>query len=797
MSNECTNSGFGVRNADGSEVKLAMQRLWLTGTLLPAGARLVLRHDFTSGEKKPLEVVYTFMLPRDAALSRFRIVGEGFEAHSELRPVKEAEQKYEEGIQSGHTAVLTQVHQDGIVNLNVGNIRPGESVSVLLEIAAGVELREDGFQFRFPFTMAPGYHGKATAVQVDPDTLEMTLPEEAFGDLLLPPWKSGAKGMHAVGFDLGIELPGALQSVSSPSHPLSVRLAEKKRQSVQLATTGDVPDRDLVIDVQYAIEAPVVLAGLDSSGKGRFIALVPLSSLGEKVTEAPKRVVFLLDRSGSMGGEEIKQARSAIVSCLGSLGELDQFGIVAFDNQTESLNPQLLPATHENIEKATSFLQAIDARGGTEMALGLEAAAKMFGKAHGDVLLITDGQVFGTEDIVSRAQAAGIRLHFIGIGAASRDRFSVQMARQTGGTSHWVSPGEAVDKAVIKAFTAIGVPLAEALCCEAKGLNGFKVEPALPEFVYSGHPVLVMGSWTGQTMGEICLSWKHAGKDCESLLTVHPQEGTLGETLKLLQGARLISDAESSVTENAESRAAGKRQAGRKDKLLRALGEDYGLASQAMSLVAVVKREGDREGDIPTTQVVPLAMPRELEMQNCNTQLRSSSYNFSDDMRIPCYHRRIRTSFRGDVPDWSLSLQSPDQQCGMPVSPPPSDLCRELVALIQADGGLLGATEAVRVAASLLVLTVFHQLDKQGHAGYIRRIRRFLDSCDIGVLTEKQAKAFRELLELLDRSGTIHGPWVDIACEFKLHPSQWDSKKYWSTLRRVQEVFIDWSLSLE
>lgn len=60
----------------GQAVKLAMQRLWLAGQILPAGARPTMQHIFRSEEEKPLEAVYTFPLPRAAALRAFRIVGE-------------------------------------------------------------------------------------------------------------------------------------------------------------------------------------------------------------------------------------------------------------------------------------------------------------------------------------------------------------------------------------------------------------------------------------------------------------------------------------------------------------------------------------------------------------------------------------------------------------------------------------------------------------------------------------------------------------------------------------------------
>ena len=65
-----------------------MQQLTLTGRILPMGARLRVRHSFVSAEEKAIEVVYGFALPRDAALRRFQITGEGFSVRSELKPAR-------------------------------------------------------------------------------------------------------------------------------------------------------------------------------------------------------------------------------------------------------------------------------------------------------------------------------------------------------------------------------------------------------------------------------------------------------------------------------------------------------------------------------------------------------------------------------------------------------------------------------------------------------------------------------------------------------------------------------------
>ena len=97
-----TAAPFSLISAETREpAELSMQRLWLTGEVLPAGARLTVEHVFRSGEKKPLEVIYSFPLPRDAALRTFRISGEGFEIHSELKETEAAIKAYEEAISAG------------------------------------------------------------------------------------------------------------------------------------------------------------------------------------------------------------------------------------------------------------------------------------------------------------------------------------------------------------------------------------------------------------------------------------------------------------------------------------------------------------------------------------------------------------------------------------------------------------------------------------------------------------------------------------------------------------------------
>ncbi len=131
------------------------------------------------------------------------------------------------------------------------------------------------------------------------------------------------------------------------------------------------------------------------------------------------------------------------------------------------MHPALVPATREQRECARAFLKQVDARGGTELAEGVHQAAQVLGGA-GDILIITDGQVFGTETILAEARATGIRLSCLGIGSASQDRFLTLLARETGGVSRFVTPRERVDLSAVELFASMGRPVASGLKAERK-----------------------------------------------------------------------------------------------------------------------------------------------------------------------------------------------------------------------------------------------------------------------------------------------------------------------------------------
>ncbi|MGB5175226.1 MAG: VIT domain-containing protein [Thermoanaerobaculia bacterium] len=737
---ESTGCYTALSKETGEELKLAMQRLWLTGQVTPFGARLLVEHTFESAERRPVEVVYGFMLPQDAALRSFRVTGEGFEVSSDLQPVDKAVSAYEEGIDMGSLSVLARQYADGMMNLTVGNLRPGEPVRVILEIVAGVERHDDGFRFRFPFTLAPAYHRQARVVSM-PGAGEMELPPEEFGDLILPTWKKDSSNLHEVGFDVEVIGGQGLTTVSSPSHGI-MAAGEGSERRVGMAVEADVPNRDLVLEAKAADPWQIAWAS-----EGTISALLGSSRFGEPDEDSPRRVVFVIDRSGSMHGKPFEQALKAVEVGIAALRPDDHFSIVAFDNEIEALSKRLLEANDRNRQVARDFLAGLHTCGGTELAIGVRAGAKALGRDGGDLLLLTDGQVFGTAKILKTARKAKARIHALGIGSASQDRFLAQLGRETGGQSRFLTSRERVDMALLDLFA--GISPAVATDVEVR-LDGKTLTTA---DVHVGRPLLVTGEGSGP---ELEIGWAEGG----FALPVVEAPKRLGKTLRLLDGAAKITEVESRISGDPVGEDAG---------VLESLSREYGLASRVMALVAVVKREADKPGELPMTKVVPVGMPQDVEMDAYfdqgvyglgSAESVGSALGQGEILGALIESRRQAIdasparATREDEPFYRKVLglgRRPDEDFDVPTVAW-EDVLMEDASRLEADGGMPGDSLAERIAASLDLLERLVDHGSTRTKGAFRHhVRRLLDFLGEADLDEEQRNRLEELEARVER----------------------------------------------
>jgi Ca-activated chloride channel homolog len=467
--------------------------------------RVELTQEFVNTHATHLEATYIFPLPDRAAVTGMRMTAADRVIDAKLQERAAAREAYDLAIAAGQRASIAEEERPDVFTMRVGNIVPGETVTVTLTLAGPLSMADGSAMFRFPLVVAPRYIpgtplgeasvGDGYAVDTDavPDASRITPP------VLLP----GFPNPLRLSIDVGVDpagLPLAEGGVRSSLHAVS---QSDGRWRIQ---PGERADRDFVLMLAYGAPstASVLALHADQEGEeGTFELTVLPPALAAPAR--PRDVVLVVDRSGSMSGWKMVSARRAAARIVDTLTDADRFAVLTFDNvvdRPDGLPAGLAEATDRNRFRAVRHLSAVEARGGTEMLAPLQSGRALLDDRERDrvLVLVTDGQV-GNEDQVLRhiGDLSGIRVHTIGIDRAVNAGFLGRLATAGGGLFELVESEDKLDEAMAHIHRRIGAPLVTHLRIEPAGLSivdGTVAPIRLPD-VFPGVPVVIRGRYRG------------------------------------------------------------------------------------------------------------------------------------------------------------------------------------------------------------------------------------------------------------------------------------------------------------
>jgi Ca-activated chloride channel family protein len=223
----------------------------------------------------------------------------------------------------------------------------------------------------------------------------------------------------------------------------------------------------------------------------------------------PKDIVFVIDRSGSMAGEKVEQARNALQFILGQLNPTDRFSIIGFDDRLTSLSPTLQSVDKQSLAKARQFVTGLTAAGDTDLEAALQAGLAILAESEARpdatrlVVFLTDGLPTAgiTDDglianLVSRSNAQlEARLHVFGVGYDVNTHLLDRLAEDNGGSVTYVQPGENLELVLTGFNDRIARPVLTDLTVTFEGMDVSELQPQPLPDLFQGSSLLLTGRY--------------------------------------------------------------------------------------------------------------------------------------------------------------------------------------------------------------------------------------------------------------------------------------------------------------
>ena len=576
---------------------LPLEGVRVTAEISGAASRVVMAQRYRNAEAVPVEAVYVFPLPEGAALCGLVIETGGRRINGRVLEREEAFAAYDDALAAGHGAALLDEERPNVFTASVGNLLPGQELTVELTWVEALAREGDAIRFALPTVVAPRYVPDEDARGVSPTPGERVSPPV---ELAVP---------YGFSFAAEVELPGGVAGVESPTHPIRVRLADGKAR-VELAQEAAAMDRDLVL-LLTPVAAAKPCGLLERQADGSVVAAVSfvprLSRSG-----GPREVVFLVDRSGSMNGDSIEAVRRALQLCLRSLEEGDAFDVVGFGSTFQTLFGAPRPYAQASLEEASAHVERLQADlGGTEILPALRSVLERpcASGLRREVVLLTDGEVSNDDAVVAlaREHAATTRVFAFGIGHAASEHLVRAVARASGGAAEMILPGRALEATVVRQFGRLRAAALEDVRVAWSGARAQLQAPATVAQLFDGEPLAVY-AWLDGAPAAALLSATSAGKAVSWEVELDPEKVADGSLLGTLAARAAIRDLEEGTAEARRGSNQRERTDTRVREAIVRLAVRYGLASRETSFVAVEEREAGEDRPAAELRRIPVAL---------------------------------------------------------------------------------------------------------------------------------------------------------------------------------------------
>jgi hypothetical protein len=386
--------------------------------------------DYVNHEADPIEVLYSFPIEESAAIIGFEASINDHVIVAQVKEKEKAKAEYQQAMRDRNSAILLDETAPDIFKMNLGQLKAGEKAQVKLTYIMELPIEEKSVRLTIPTTIAPRY------IPPNDDSL-------AAKEISKIGYKDDSSPKTPLHVNIAAFMKGKILEVTSPTHDIDVKINQEPNEHGQFKAMAslkdantDVMDRDLIVILKSEKnDEPSIFLEKNEKTLAAMVSLIPSFQLDQQKTE----LIFLVDRSGSMGGSSMELAKEALKLFLHSMPVDCYFNIWSFGSDFSSLFKKGSKLYNDDtLAEAKNHVNGMNANfGGTEVYNPLQnifTNQEIDGYAR-QIFLLTDGDVSNSDRVIQlvKENANKTRVFTLGLGSSASRHLVKGVARAGNG----------------------------------------------------------------------------------------------------------------------------------------------------------------------------------------------------------------------------------------------------------------------------------------------------------------------------------------------------------------------------
>lgn len=597
--------------------KLPLKETRVVARLSQFVAEVEVTQRYENDQKIPIEAVYVFPLPENAAVHNMKMMVGDRTIEARIDERERARRTYDKAKSLGFTAALLEQERPNVFTQSVANIEPGKAIEVSVRYVQDLSYDAGVHEFVFPMVVGPRFvQGKAiegapsgTGTKADTDMV----PDAS---RVTPPYAgAGERTGHDISIEVITDPSLYVGKYKAITHDVVESTDDEGGLHLKLAAKDKIPNRDFVLRYRVSGEQPRATMLMSGEEGGYFSLVVDPPNLDIDELVGKREIVFVVDISGSMAGVPLALCKRAMRLALGKVRPFDTFNVITFAGRTEKLFSAASPANEENIRQAVDFVERMRSGGGTMMLDAVAEALSPDVEAGRDryVFFLTDGFVSVEDQIMSStrsfvAQMADkgrrAKVFGFGVGSAPNRALLEGLSREGKGVAVYATNREDPDRGVNQFFRYIDKSVLRDVSIDWGGGKVSDVTPGEIPDLFASHPLILHGKLANRPSRKPVLHATTAiGAIDIPIEIAPPKKSQRREALGVLWARSKIAWLETDLASGDDNAR----------KEITRLGLEFGLVTKFTSFIAVDRSARISDGD-PARVVQPNERPEDVDL---------------------------------------------------------------------------------------------------------------------------------------------------------------------------------------